>query len=339
MSRRGRLEWGERRSHPRRLIEIALEGQRIGFRVVGKPVHAEPAAALPPLVVGDAIGEISGSDIKILAVDAPEEVVAGVAAVAAGADPFVLVAAARAHQSTLRVLGALADDVDHAVDGIGAPEGSARAADDLDPLHVLQHHVLLVPEHAGTDLVVDAAAVDQHQELVGVDAVEAANADGPGVGADAGHVHAWRHSQGFGNVGRAATADHILRDYENCRGRPPDRALFLHHRRHFHVHRRDLDVGLGKLIEVHVEQGICGVTATVARSGRVGRRSSGRVGSAGGSGKHERDAQEHRGRESTSCARLPSTVHSVLHVLDRRCERRAAAAETGTLFLNFNTAM
>ena len=105
--------------------------------MVWKPVHAETATPLAPLVVGDPVREVSGGVFKIFAIDPPEEVITGMAAVTSGPIPFILVTAARANQPALRVLGALGNDVDHAVHGIGAPKGAARPANDLDPLNIL----------------------------------------------------------------------------------------------------------------------------------------------------------------------------------------------------------
>lgn len=73
--------------------------------------------------------------------------------------------------------GALRDDIDDAIDGIGAPHGRAGAADDLDPFDILQHEVLGVPVHAREEWTVDAAAVDHHQQLVRECVVEAARRD------------------------------------------------------------------------------------------------------------------------------------------------------------------
>src|SRR5690606_33405036 len=52
---------------------------------------------------------------------------------------------ARRHQQSLRVPGGFADDVDHAVHRVRAPERRARAADDFDAFDVLEHRLLLVP--------------------------------------------------------------------------------------------------------------------------------------------------------------------------------------------------
>ena len=93
-------------------------------------------------------------------------------------------------EQALRVAGALGGDVDDAVDGVGAPEGGAGAADDLDAVEVRQDVVERVPVDAGEQRRVDGAAVHEHQQLVGVELVEPAGADGPVAGVDAGDVEA-----------------------------------------------------------------------------------------------------------------------------------------------------
>ena len=114
----------------------------------------------------------------------------------AGKAPFLTSAAGR-KQRPLRCFGGAGDDVDHAVDRIGPPEGGTWAADDLDALDVLEQGVLDVPEDAGEEVVVEGAAGHEDEELVGEAAVEAAGGDGPGVAADPRHLDAGRQAQGL----------------------------------------------------------------------------------------------------------------------------------------------
>src|SRR6185295_633710 len=102
-----------------------------------------------------------------LAVEAVGDVVADLAAPAGGAEGAFLGAAAAGDAAALGVLRLLGDDVDDAVDGVGAPDGGAGTADDLDAVDVLEVHVLRGPEDAREEGGVDAAAVDEDQELVG----------------------------------------------------------------------------------------------------------------------------------------------------------------------------
>ena len=63
-------------------------------------------------------------------------------------------------ERALRLRGALADHVDHAVDRVGAPDAAARPANDLDSVDIEERHVLRLPEHAREHRRVDRASVD-----------------------------------------------------------------------------------------------------------------------------------------------------------------------------------
>ena len=112
-------------------------------------------------------------------------------------------------------LRALGRDIDHAIDGVSAPNCSAGTTNDLDPFDVFQGNLLLIPDGVRESWIVDAAAVNQHQDFVGVEAVEAPNADCPIVAVDPGHVDAGRHAQQVGDVGSAGTANVLLGDDED----------------------------------------------------------------------------------------------------------------------------
>ena len=70
-------------------------------------------------------------------------------------------------QRPLSVLRVLRDDVDHAVDRVGAPQRGAWPADDFDPIDVLQERILDVPKHPGEQRRIDRPPVYQHQQFVG----------------------------------------------------------------------------------------------------------------------------------------------------------------------------
>src|SRR5205814_3931648 len=120
---------------------------------------------------------------------------------AAVADPAdrVDVRAFAGDEQALRVFGILRRDVDDAVDRVGAPEGGAGAADHLDPVEVGHDVIERVPVDAGEQRRVHAAAVHHHQQLVGVQVVEAARADRPLAGVDAGDVEAGDEPQQLGD--------------------------------------------------------------------------------------------------------------------------------------------
>src|ERR1035438_8837823 len=77
------------------------------------------------------------------------------------------------------VFGVFGDDIDHAVDGVRAPDGAARSANDFDPVDVLDQRVLHFPVDTVKKRIVDAAAIDQHQKVPREAALESPNTDGP----------------------------------------------------------------------------------------------------------------------------------------------------------------
>ncbi len=94
------------------------------------------------------------------------------------------------------------NDVDDAVHGVGAPQSRAGAADDLDPVDVLHGNRLHVPVDAGKQRCVDAAPIDQDQELV-VEALvrriaaETARGDDVAGRADLRHLQVGREAKDF----------------------------------------------------------------------------------------------------------------------------------------------
>src|SRR5262249_19159858 len=99
---------------------------------------------------------------EVLEVHAVIGVVAELAAIADRAHAPGLGTAAAGDECSLRVAGALGDNVDHAIDGVGAPQGGAGAANDLYAFDVFQEHVALVPEHPAKGGRVQTPAVHHH---------------------------------------------------------------------------------------------------------------------------------------------------------------------------------
>src|SRR5262249_38092466 len=151
------------------------------YRVMGarQPVDPEAAAALPPVVVGLACRTKACAVLEPFAPDAVVGVVAQLPSVAEAAGPLVKRSSAGGDQAALRLLRALGDDVDDAVDRIGTIDGCSRPPDHLDALHVLEQQVLGVPEDAGEQGVVNAPPVNLDLQLGGEAIVEATGADGP----------------------------------------------------------------------------------------------------------------------------------------------------------------
>src|SRR6266568_3791303 len=160
------------------IVQIALQGDAARARRL--PIHPEPTLPQVPVVGGVlAAGERRRVTIEPSAVDARANMRAQRCSVAYGAEAVLLGATATREQESLRVLGVLRNDIDDAVDGVGAPQRGPGSADDLDPVDVLKGDLLHIPEHTGEQRGVDGATIDEHQQLVGGGAVEAARADGP----------------------------------------------------------------------------------------------------------------------------------------------------------------
>src|SRR5258706_2829678 len=94
--------------------------------------------------------------------DAPAEGAAG----AEAAECALFVAAAAFEERPARGSRGSRDDVDDAVDRVRAPERATRARDDLYPVDVLEQRVLHIPEHTGVQRGIDAAPLDEHEQLV-----------------------------------------------------------------------------------------------------------------------------------------------------------------------------
>src|SRR5207248_8400012 len=82
-------------------------------------------------------------------------------------------------RDTLRVTRVLGNDVDDPIDRVGAPQGSAGAANYLDALNVFQRQILQIPVNAPKLGGVDTAPIYQHQHLVIQVVAESTSADRP----------------------------------------------------------------------------------------------------------------------------------------------------------------
>src|SRR5439155_21210973 len=101
-------------------IDVSLNAERIARARV--PVRPESALPRPPGVVLGAARIEAGVTVEPLAVAPIVEVLADAPPVADAAEGALLGAAASGREAALRLSRALRDDVDHAVDGVGAPE-------------------------------------------------------------------------------------------------------------------------------------------------------------------------------------------------------------------------
>ena len=110
------------------------------------------------------------------------------------------------------------DDVDHAVDRIGPPDRTGRAANDLDALDLAQRHLMRLPQHAGEQGRIDAAPVDQHLQLVREAAGVAPHPDRPAPGRQPRHIHARRQPQDFLQRAHPGAGDVVAGDDKDRRG-------------------------------------------------------------------------------------------------------------------------
>ena len=98
------------------LVTIALKREHVG--VGGRPLRAEAAAALPPFVERP-VGKVAAVTIELLAVDAPEDVVASLPSITDSSELTFFGAAAGFDEQALRIGRPLGYDVDHAVHRVG----------------------------------------------------------------------------------------------------------------------------------------------------------------------------------------------------------------------------
>src|SRR6185437_15548136 len=123
---------------PRRLafgaaIDIAGQGQEIGAAI---PVQPEAGLRPRPAVMGRyAGGGIERALVEILEIDAIVDLVGERAAILQG-DAAVLIARLQDRDAPGGVGSLASDDVDYAIDGVGAPQGAAGPTDHFDALHI-----------------------------------------------------------------------------------------------------------------------------------------------------------------------------------------------------------
>src|SRR5579862_9687590 len=117
--------------------------------------------------------------IKIFAVDAVIGVVLNLGAISEGFGGPFFGSGFCGYQASLGGFCGLGNNVNHAVDSVSAPQGGSGATNDFDAVHVFEHDVLHVPVDTGEKRGIDAAAVDQNEQLVIESPVESSRADGP----------------------------------------------------------------------------------------------------------------------------------------------------------------
>src|SRR4029077_12972283 len=159
---------------------------------------------LGPLVEGLAVNEV----IEALVVPAP---------VAEIDEALIDISAAGRYEHSTCIFGALGDDIDHSVDGICSPNGAARAADDFDPLDILEHGVLDLPINPGVEWCVHSSAVNKHEYVSGEGTREPAHADGPCIRVDPCDFNTGCQAEGLRYARGPGTPDVLLGDDVNRR--------------------------------------------------------------------------------------------------------------------------
>ena len=188
-----------------------------------------------PVVIGlAAVGKFQVAPVEIFPVHPVGGVIIDFGAIADSAESFFLGAGSRGEQATLGVLRVFGDDIDDAIDRVGAPEAGPRAADDLDPFDVIEHGVLGIPEDSGKKRVVQGAAIHEHQKFVGGKGIEAPAGDRPFVGVYPRHLQAGHHAQYLWKSGGARALYVFLVDHKNCGRRFAGFFGFFGNRGNFH---------------------------------------------------------------------------------------------------------
>src|SRR6266404_9741558 len=128
------------------LIEVALQRHRIATLQV--PVHPETALSHLPVIEVLVIWMELGTSSESFAINAIVKFRA-VSASMPEIEEALLVSTAGGDDLTVGVFRALGDNIDHAINGVRAPDRCTRTADDFDPVHILHQRVLNFPIDAG----------------------------------------------------------------------------------------------------------------------------------------------------------------------------------------------
>ncbi len=232
---RGRLRHHHDVVAGKRARRAALHLQPALFQ---QALHLEAGVELLPVVGARAPAQAARRiDIMQLGMHRDGSVGVGTPAVTHKAMALQLRTGCGGDLAALNVEGRAGDDVDHAIDCVGTPDRRPRPADHLDAGHVLQGQPQRFPHHTGKQRRIDAAPIDQHQQLVGEAVGKAADRHRPLVVADGGNLYARRQTQGFRDVRRTAAPDILGTDDMHGGGRIGERLAFLRRRGHHDAHQ------------------------------------------------------------------------------------------------------
>ena len=216
--------------------QIALQAHSL----VVAPLPIQPEAAPHPLpgIFARTSGRVDkGIAVEVLGEEAVIQTVGQAPPMTHRGKTSLLVAETSVDQRILGVRRVAGDDVDDAVDRVGAPQRGARPADHLDLLHIVQHQILDLPEHPREHRIVHAAAVDQHQLFIGEDSIETADGDRPSAGVETRHLHPGHQAQRLGNRGHPRAPQVVAGDHRHRRRRLAPLLHFPGDRRHLHLHQ------------------------------------------------------------------------------------------------------
>ena len=126
------------------------------------------------------------------------------------------------------------DEVDHAVQGVGAPHRRRGTADHFDLPELVGIHRQQVPRHEAEEIEIQAAAVEQRQRRGGERRRRAAHGDVVIAGGGLREVHARDRTEQLGVVGRGRRRNHVGGHHRHG-GRRVDELLLDLRRRHDHL--------------------------------------------------------------------------------------------------------
>ncbi len=216
------------------VVEVALQGYQV---CGGRPIHAEAALRLVPVVPG--IRTARRQVVRIMERIDVRPIVNRLAQLAAILGAAALFEIARADiQRDARSVGRFAGhDVDDTVDRVRAPECRAGAADHFDALDIFRQDILHVPRHARMIGRIYAAPVDEHQQFGSGGAVETACRHGKGARGELRHLQVRRQAQHVRNAARARSQDIVTGDDVDRGGRIAQRLRGLGDRRDLDLHQ------------------------------------------------------------------------------------------------------
>src|SRR6267378_1751455 len=157
------------------VIEVTLKRELVA--IVSIPIRPESGLAHPPVIELFLIGMELGTSREGLPVDAVIEAFPPPGTVPEIDKALVDISTAGRCEHSLGIFGVLRNDIDHTVDSIGSPNGSARASNDFDPFDIFKQCVLDLPINASEERGVHGSAVDQHEYRSGESTPESAHTE------------------------------------------------------------------------------------------------------------------------------------------------------------------